>query len=464
MSRSTRRLESLFIVVSIAALACSFATRLLGGDAPEPIGIETSAPELRETNAPPSDPISENSTDASTDAGALEILSVNGYLDSFGSWRVVGLIHNGSDRILDNVEVEVEIFDSEGKSVHMEYAFVSLFNLEPGAVAPFQLDVFENLPQADHFVATIVGSSPASINPVRVKVVNQTMTIDDDGDLHITGEIINPSERPVVINSVSAAVFDEQSQIITADTSSVFIQYLDRGQSGPFRISIFGSAPVAAAAQTFQVYVDAERSITTEPIALEFSEQFDYFDAFEFFHVVGEVTNTGPAPLNVTLIATIYDGNGAVLDAADLALPISSLAPGESTPYDFDSWGPLNYTGDLFRRAERVSVQVDPYWTWSEDAALIPLSATGTETVDYGEFEATIRGVVVNDSDVPVSDITVVAGLREVDTGRVIAMGYDNLFETLPASASAEYTVLIPVEPGLDPARVQHFLLARGER
>jgi hypothetical protein len=454
-------------VLLLAILACS----ALGNGAPQEAGdssppaVETQPgptqppPEPTEepppTQAPPEalEPTASPEGDGAApaqDLPPIEILMVNGFLDNFETWTVVGLVRNNTDNTLDNIEVEVAIFDAAGNELFSETTFADLFYLSPGEITPFSLKIYEELPDADNFIANVVGNSIADIERTTLDVENLAFVVDDNGDTHITGELFNNTSEPAFINSLAGATFDASGQIVSADFYNVSVRYLDPNDSGPFRISITGPQAGVDEIDHYEVYVDAETDLEIEPARIIISDAFNYLDFFENLHLVGEITNQDERYLNIRLIAGIYDAQGSVLDAAYVDLPISSIAPGERVPFDFDVWGPLNFTAGLFDAAETYSIQVDGYWTWETDIRTIDL-ATRDDQSEYDTFDITYSGSVVNDSGGMVSNTTILIALRDIQSGEVVGTGIDFIFDDLEAGAAAEYLVYIETPEDFNP-------------
>ena len=108
----------------LAMLACNAASG--GGDptaaptnvppAEEPTAIAEPTEVSEPTESIEPTQVSEDPPPADEDAPPLEILQVNGFLDSFDNWVIVGLIRNNSNRAVDNIEIEVELFDESDNS------------------------------------------------------------------------------------------------------------------------------------------------------------------------------------------------------------------------------------------------------------------------------------------------------------------------------------------------------------
>ena len=403
------------------------------------------------------------SEDASTEISPLEVVMVHSYTDNYGSYRVVGLVKNYSGQAAEDIEVEIEIFDAGGLSLHSDIARAALYTIAPGEISTFALWVSENLPGAEYATATVVDHSVGEIERASVEIRGSVVTVDDDGDVHVTGELYNSRGDPVHINGLAAATFDADGGLMTAKDYSIASRYLDPGEDGPFRVTMIGPAEKIANITEYQIYVDAEYTAPEDYYDLIFSEPTNnYVDTNNTFHLVGEITNNTEEYLKVDLLAAIYDEEGNVIDVASTSLPIYSLEPGETLPYDFDDWGMLNYKDGAIDDASTFSVQWDPYWTWISEVEYVdlPIQNENSEFDDsYGRF----TGEIVNDSGLLLSNAAVIICLYDAETGQIVAMGYESLFDDIPAGESVEYDVYLDIEPGLDIGAVEYVVTAKGE-
>jgi hypothetical protein len=467
--KSFRYVRFLGIVLVLVAgmLACNIsAAEPTAAPTPTTIPvIPTDVPEATDAPEPTAELTATEpaATEGTGEVAPIEIVQVNGFLDTFDSWNIVGLVRNNTDRIVDSIEIEVELFDASGNSLYVSTTFVDLFSIAPGEITTFSHTVFEEVTGADTFVATVIGNSTTEIERAYPDVTNTSMVHDDSGDTHITGELVNNTDQPIQINSLSGATFDVDGQVLTAGGYSVSIRYLNPGETGPFRISLTGADTGTSTIDSFVVYTDAGFTDPLGPFGLTISDAFDYVDTFDGLHLVGEVTNDGDLTLNVNLIAAIYAADGTVLDASDISLPINALPPGETLPYDFDFWGPINDTTGLLGQADRYTIQVDAYWTWETTTELIVLT-TQNDVNEFDDFGGEFTGQVVNDSGGAISNITIVVYLRDLATGQVVASGYDFIFDELADAATGDYTVFVDVPADFVVDSAEYFIIVVGER
>src|SRR4030066_1842035 len=80
-------------------------------------------------------------------------------------------------------------------------------------------------------------------------------------------------------------------------------------------------------------------------------------------HLVGSVTNNSTEPLNIYLVAGMYDKDGNCIDANVVYLPLP-VNPGTNIPYDFSLWGALDYVPAAFESATEYKIFVDWFSTY----------------------------------------------------------------------------------------------------
>ncbi|MBN1665685.1 MAG: hypothetical protein JW862_01300 [Anaerolineales bacterium] len=469
--------RNLKLLLTIASLALMILACGLGGSSeptatqPPPKPTETTAPEPTDIPEPTPEPVViEEPTRAPVEepvaaANEVSIVAINGYRDEWDSLRIVGLLTNNTSRVVDNIEIEIEVFDANGNSLYVETTYSELYTLAPGETSPFAMWVFEDLPEADTYVATIVGQGSGDVDRAFLDTAGVLVTVDDDGDVNITGTMVNNTGQSVQINSLAAATFDANGNLFTADGYSVAVRHLDPGEDGPFRITITSPEGGAADMAEYELYVDAEYTDESTFYPIDFTDISYYVDAYGYFHMVGEVTNNSDYNLSISLVGAIYDADGNIIDAASTDIPVYGLPPGATSAYDLSYWGPLNYQDGLLDSLGADlpwSVQWDPYWTWESFNEYILLS-TANDVNEYNGWSGEFTGQVVNDSGGAVDGAIVVITLYDSATGAAIAMDYDPIFDEIPAGGTVDYTVYMDLPPDFDFNTVEYYIDVWGE-
>ncbi len=425
--------------------------------------------------AQPTQEISSSSSgDCDTVAdGKLGVASVTGYLDTLDSWRVIGLVCNKTSEAVNNVQLTIEVFDQAGKSLYKEEnVYTALGNVDAGENTPFALSIYDNIPTPDTVKATITSSETAQLKRATVDTQGVVTTVDDQGNLHITGELVNNGKEPVVIHGLAAVTFDKDGKMFTADYSSVLIHYLSPTVSGPFRITMYGPKDGTDTLDQYKLYLDVETTDKQEFLISaenDLSDLHDYVDANGQFHLVGEITNSADQNIGVRLVATIYDKDNNVLDASSMDTPISAIKPGETIPYEFNYWGPLSSKKGLYdEKADRFTVQVDPTWTWTTDTKLFDLKIKN-EKNEWDEYQGTFTGQVVNDTGGDLESAVIMVGIYgkkgQPDENKIVATGYSyaTISDKLANGQAADYTVYVPVPTGFSIDNYEYDIVVKGK-
>ncbi len=482
-----RRLAIIVVALTVilSILACGGSVTPTATPKPQPTQevkqpTATAKPVVKPTKevptkeAAPTTAVSDLSSDcASAAEGKLDVAYVLGYKDTADYWRVVGLVCNKTSRAVSNVQLELEVLDKDGKSLYTEKsAYTALYSLDAGEATPFSVGIYQDLPTADTVKATIVGNDAADLKRATVETQNIKTLVDDKGDAHITGEVINNGKDPVEIHGLAAATFDKNNKMVTADYAAALMHYLPPGGTGAFRITMYGPKSGTDTIDNYQIYFDAEA--TTEQAYLADAEKdltklHDYMDAYGQFHLVGEYTNNGDKNVGVRLVASITDKDGNVIDASTADTPISAVKPGETVPYEFNYWGPLDDKKGTYDAADKYVVKVDPIWTWDTDTQLVDLK-TQDDTNDFDEYQGTFKGSVVNDTGGDLKTVTVMVGIYgktgEKDEGQIVATGYSyaDITDTLADGKTATYTVYVPIPEGFNIDTHEYRIVVKGQK
>ena len=475
------QLGILVFILSLAlmTLACGLGSAPAPTQEPPPVASATqppadpteppaaTEPSAKPTAIPPTEaPAEEKPTDEPAPpppANEIAVDVVHDYIDNYDTLHIIGLVTNYTDRAVDSVEVQIEIFDADDNSLFTDVTYLGLSSLMPGETSPFH-KVYNDLPDADHYAATIVGQSVSDAERATLKIDGDMLTIDDNGNLHVTGNLINNTDTPVDVRNMAVAIFDADGNLFTAVTyPSAMIRHLDPGEEGPFRITMTGPKDGTANIGEYTLYPEAENSDPADVYDLTFSEDnYYYIDTHDSFHLIGEITNNSDLSLSVSLVAGIYDADGNVLDAAITDLPLFSISPGQTMPYDFSYWGPLNDKASALDMAASYTVQWDPYWTWENSRAYVEIS-TQNDTHEVSSYQMTFTGEVLNDSDEDITGATVIVNMYDIETGELIATDYGGVYDEIPVNGIADYTIWLDIPDGFDINTVKYTIQAYGD-
>jgi hypothetical protein len=304
--------------------------------------------------------------------------------------------------------------------------------------------------------------------------------VDDDGNIQITGELVNKGTDPVAIHGLAAATFDKNDEMVTAGYASVYIQYLNgcsdqsKCPTGPFRFTMYGPKDGADFIDTYQIYYDVQTSDKQEFLVSakdDVSDFSEYFTVDDRFHMAADVTNSSNENVGVRLLITLYDKDDNVLDASYADTPISAIQPGEKVPFDFDSWGPMNHKQGTYDAYDHWKLQVDPSWTWSTTTELVDLSkSVSDESQDFGDSDVTLKGTVTNDSGGELSSVIVVVGIYgkegTSDAGKLLSTsyGYADFSGNLAKGKTATFTVYVSIPEDFNKDDYEYDTLVKGRK
>ncbi len=389
----------------------------------------------------------------------LTVVQLNTYKDNVDNLFVTGMLKNNMEQSAESIELFLAISDSSGKVVYTDTRYALITALQPGEVSPFTFGVYDELTDIGDIEVTVDDYTTDTVERVNLDMQGSKMFFDSSGDVYVTGELVNNSDTSVDLEEIAAATFDKDGNIITADSSSDDVGYLDPGESGPFIVYMSGPGEGTDIIKEYKVYVNSVKgSEDTYDIEFVGDENF-YRDEYDNFHLVGEVANHSNKILDIRLVAAVYDADGNVLDADTLDLPLSALEPEETCPYDFDFWNLINYDDDVAQMIDHYTVQWDPAWTWTSSSQ-VKLNATAE--VSYDDSTATFEVHAENDSQYDLASAEAVVLFRDKNTGNVVATADDFSIDDIPAGSSVDFSIDVYLPADFDQNAVTYEVIVRG--
>ncbi len=448
----------------------------------EPVQAVSAELNTEETQAPlPTDPPAVTPTDVTTDsiqsnddapaedlsiapinnapeplAGfTVENLSIQPAVD--GSWNIVGLVNNASADAYSRLELAIAVYDANGTLLLTDLAAPQVYSIAAGESAPFSYNVFdvENTPPRAEVVVT--NGFPEKVARAGMAIVAQTLSIDEDGNIHCAGALINNNAFDVTIDQVAAVAIDGAGVQLNSATAWAVNSFVSAGDVTPYRATMIGSAAVP---QGCQVFVDARESLT-EPISgIEIVDQQFLVDAFGNTHLLGELRNISEMPLQVQLVAGLYDGASNVVDADSLNLPIT-IMPGETAPFDVRSFSATSYNDTLRSTVGSAKIFLDQAWT-TIGSEQVFLSGTVTNQKDDNGL-ITVIAEVINTSDQVAEFTQVTATIRDAE-GKIVGTETVSIWDPISPGNTAEAIIDIVAPAGLSASQVDASISVRVEQ
>jgi hypothetical protein len=454
------------MALAIVTMACKGITQ--GTQTPLPPS-PTSLPLTTETPIPAATetPITAAQTGTSTAiqpvGGQVTVMEMNSFKDESDYWYFYGLVRNDTEQTISDLQIEVKLLDSTETEIYT-YTTRSILNyLAPGETSPFSDYTTAAFPDGKTMQASVVGSnSTEAINRATLEYRGITMWTDDYNNVYLSGEVFNANTNPVKINSIGGSLTDDTGKLVTASYAYPVLGYIELNGSSPFTMMFDAPLGQAAALTRYNFYSDALSTdpATTYDISLS-DKNNDYQDSNGDTHLVGSVTNNNSEPMNIYLVAGIYDKDGNCVDASSIYLPVP-LNPGMAFPYDLNMWGPMDYAPAAYETASDFKIIVD--WASTHEAS--PPAYTLTTQNDTNAYDGSIskfNGTVINNSGRDLTVAIVIIALYNKASGELIATNYSYVTDPMTNNASGTYEVYVYPPNEFNPANVNIVITALGQ-
>jgi hypothetical protein len=159
---------------------------------------------------------------------------------------------------------------------------------------------------------------------------------DDLGFFTIVGEVRNDLQMNVGKVLVTAAFYNASGDVIEQASTSTMMDILLPGQRSPFALIL----PRPVDLWEYSLRITARPTLEQPLAGLEVVQSHAYEDEVGFYHVTGEVENSGQRTADrVQVIVTLYDKWGKIVNAGFVYSEPRRVRPGEKAAFDC----PFNY-------------------------------------------------------------------------------------------------------------------------
>lgn len=160
----------------------------------------------------------------------LEILSHQSYEDS-GWFHIVGEVRNNSDRPMEFIEVVATLYDDTNNVTGTDFTYTYLNVIPPGGKSPFETGTDEYAGTTQYKLQ--VQGSPGDL-PRQDLVINSHNHYEDNGWLHVRGEVQNTGDSPAEFVQIVITLYDAAGNVVGTDFTYVDIDPLPPGGTSPF--------------------------------------------------------------------------------------------------------------------------------------------------------------------------------------------------------------------------------------
>ena len=228
---------------------------------------------------------------------SIQITSTSTFTDSLGNFHIIGEVNNTSTDSRTDIVVTAILSNTTNNSVIGNYsAFSSIGTLRPSEVSPFDI-VLQNPQQIlglFNFMEFTTTSQLATTEKPSTLVINGSSSfIDNVGNPHIVGSIINQGAFPEQFLNLVATFYDNSSLgVIGTQSFGLDVGSLASNQAAPVDITITDNKTKSQAA-FYSLNVDSAQSSMSPPLNPKFT--------FSPSNTNTEQVITGNEPINPLL-------------------------------------------------------------------------------------------------------------------------------------------------------------------
>ena len=160
-----------------------------------------------------------------------------------------------------------------------------------------------------------------------VLIENDQKYIDDDNLLHIVGEIVNYTDKPISQIEILATTFSNTNSKITSINSNTPSHTIMPGMKAGFDILFSEKDPslVSYYELNFNYKIASAKNQVIEITSSKISR-----DSLDNLAIVGTITNQGEITANmINVVATLYDRDGNVVTVSKTQTQPDFLKPGD---------------------------------------------------------------------------------------------------------------------------------------
>jgi hypothetical protein len=232
----------------------------------------------------------------------IQITSTSSYTDEFGNFHIIGEINNTSTKPQTNIVVTAILSNTSTNVIVGNYsAFSSIETLRSGELSPFDI-VIQNPQQilgTFNFMEFSTTSQPASAEkPANLVLNGSSSFVDNVGNPHIIGNIINQGQSPEQLLNLAITFYDNSSLgVVGTQSFELNVGSLTNNQMAPFDITITDNKTKSQAA-FYSLNVDSAQSSMSPPLNPKFTFSNGGFTTEQF--VTGELSAPFPPLLPLT--------------------------------------------------------------------------------------------------------------------------------------------------------------------
>ena len=188
--------------------------------------------------------------------GGLQIINARHYTDLGGTLHVVGEVQNNSGEPVEDVDVLVRLYASDGAMLTDERWSLPVNLIPAGDRAPFEV-LFTHAPDNWATYDLEAGGEPADFmlryTYGELEIAEHRGQVPDFGDYEISGLVRNVGDKDAKFVQVTATLYDGEGTVVGVDYTFVEADVMQAGGLSAFEITVFG---VAAPVDSYRLLVE----------------------------------------------------------------------------------------------------------------------------------------------------------------------------------------------------------------
>jgi len=156
----------------------------------------------------------------------------------------------------------------------------------------------------------------AKAAPSEIEIRKTSSFIDENGVMHVYGEVKNFSTKPVANVVIKGSFYGNKGNLLNVFSRSSELNIINPGGISPFEILYIDSKTVNQV-RNYKISIETNPGPTEgrlKTMGLRVSPSNSRLDIFGIYYINGEVTNnSNHSSTNTLIIATLYDKSGNVV-------------------------------------------------------------------------------------------------------------------------------------------------------
>ncbi|KER06138.1 hypothetical protein AAA799E16_01148 [Marine Group I thaumarchaeote SCGC AAA799-E16] len=160
------------------------------------------------------------------------------YVGDDGSVHIVGEIVNNLDIPLNQINVEIDLFDENQQLIQTQKTNSLVNTIMPGMKGPFDLILTDNEAKNAKSYSLLLNYQASPPKSQVIDITESSLTRDNHNNLMITGTVVNNGEITANTISVIATLYDKQGNVAAVSKANPKPDYLGSEDSAFFVLSV----------------------------------------------------------------------------------------------------------------------------------------------------------------------------------------------------------------------------------